>query len=68
LCDRDLRLAKELGCGIVINTDAHECRTLGKMAFGVLQLRRAWLGPQDVLNTLPADELLSALRTRPQPA
>jgi DNA polymerase (family 10) len=67
LCDRDLRLARELGCKVVINTDAHECRTLGKMSFGIRQLRRAWLGPHDVLNTLPADEFLSSLRARPQP-
>ena len=26
LSDRDLRLAKELGCKIVINTDAHDTR------------------------------------------
>src|SRR5208282_5206201 len=26
LCDRDLRLAKEMGCKIVINTDAHASR------------------------------------------
>jgi DNA polymerase (family 10) len=66
LCDRDLRLAKELGCRVVINTDAHETRTLGKMSFGVRQLRRAWLGPQDVLNTLPAAEFVASLRARPQ--
>jgi DNA polymerase (family 10) len=64
LCDRDLRLAKELGCKIVINTDAHETRTLGKMSFGVRQLRRAWLEPKDVLNTLGAGEFLGALRAR----
>ncbi|HEY3704372.1 MAG TPA: DNA polymerase/3'-5' exonuclease PolX [Terracidiphilus sp.] len=66
LSDRDLRLAKELGCRIVINTDAHECRTLGRMSFGLRQLRRAWLTPHDVLNTLPADQFLSSLRTRAQ--
>jgi DNA polymerase (family X) len=66
LCDRDLRLAKESGCRIVINTDAHDCRTLGKVSFGIRQLRRAWLGPQDVLNTFPAEELLGLLRARPQ--
>lgn len=64
LCDRDLRLAKELGCKIVINTDAHECRTLGRMGFGIRQLRRAWLRPEDVLNTLGPDEFLAALRPR----
>jgi DNA polymerase (family 10) len=65
LCDRDLRLAKELGCKIVINSDSHDARNLGKMDYGVRQLRRAWLGPEDVLNTLGAEELLAALRPRP---
>lgn len=64
LCDRDLRLAKELGCKIVINTDAHDRRTLGKMSYGIRQLRRAWLEPKNVLNTLPPDEFLAALRPR----
>ena len=54
LSDRDLRLAKELGCRIVINTDSHDARNLGKMDYGIRQLRRAWLGPEDVLNTLSA--------------
>lgn len=65
LCDRDMRLAKELGCKIVINTDAHDYRTLGKMSYGVRQLRRAWLEPKDVLNTLGPEEFLAALRPRP---
>lgn len=65
LCDRDLRLAKELGCRVVINTDSHHTSHLSKMHYGVRQLRRAWLTKQDVLNTLPAREFLSALRPRP---
>jgi DNA polymerase (family 10) len=62
LNDRDLRLAKELGCKIVINSDSHDSRNLGKMDYGIRQLRRAWLGPGDVLNTLGAEDLLGALR------
>jgi DNA polymerase (family 10) len=65
LCDRDLRLAKELGCRIVINSDSHDVRNLGKMEYGIRQLRRAWLGPEDVLNTLGAEAFLAALRPRP---
>jgi DNA polymerase (family 10) len=65
LNDRDLRLAKELGCKIVIDSDSHDARNLGKMEYGVRQLRRAWLGPQDVLNTLEADAFLAGLRARP---
>jgi DNA polymerase (family 10) len=65
LCDRDLRLAKELGCKIVIDSDSHDARNLGKMDYGIRQLRRAWLGPEDVLNTMGAEDLLAALRPRP---
>ncbi|HTZ89650.1 MAG TPA: DNA polymerase/3'-5' exonuclease PolX [Alloacidobacterium sp.] len=64
LCDRDLRMAKELGCKISINTDSHHTSHLEKMRYGVEQLRRAWLTKQDVLNTLPANEFLAALRPR----
>ena len=62
LNDRDLRLAKELGCRIVIDSDSHDSRNLGKMDYGIRQLRRAWLGPGDVLNTLGAEQLLAGLR------
>jgi DNA polymerase (family 10) len=62
LNDRDLRLAKELGCKIVINSDSHDSRNLGKMGYGIRQLKRAWLGAEDVLNTLEAEEMLAALR------
>jgi len=65
LNDRDLRLAKELGCRIVINSDSHDARNLGKLEYGLRQLKRAWLEPQDVLNTLEADDFLAALRPRP---
>ncbi|MGA2217456.1 MAG: DNA polymerase/3'-5' exonuclease PolX [Terracidiphilus sp.] len=65
LNDRDVRLARELGCGIVIDSDSHDARNLGKMEYGIRQLRRAWLGPGDVLNTGKAENLLAALRPRP---
>jgi DNA polymerase (family 10) len=65
LCDRDLRLAKELGCKIVINTDSHHTSHMEKMRYGVQQLRRAWLQREDVVNTRPAKEFLGALRPKP---
>ena len=64
LCDRDLRLAKEMGCRMVISSDSHFSGNLGRMDYGVQQLRRAWLGPQDVLNTRNAEEFLAGLRRR----
>ena len=66
LSDLHLRRAKQLGCKIVVNTDAHATDELDKIDHGIVQLRRAWLEPADLLNTLPVDQFLAALRPRPE--
>lgn len=66
LNDLHLRLAKEHGCKITVNTDAHSTDELEQMRFGITQLRRAWLSAGDVINTLPdAEALLGVLRAKP---
>jgi len=60
LKDSHLMLARELGCRIVVNTDAHRTGELDLMRYGVEQARRAWLEPENVLNTLPGAQLLEA--------
>lgn len=62
LNDRHLRMAKERGVKIVINTDAHHTSHLQKIRFGVLQARRAWLTKGDVLNTLPQQKFAQAMK------
>ncbi len=62
LCDRHLRLAKQHGVKIVINTDSHHTSHLDKIRFGVLQARRAWLTKDDVLNTLPVEIFAKAMK------
>ena len=62
LCDRHLRLAKQNGVKIVINTDSHHTSHLEKIHYGVLQARRAWLTKDDVLNTLPATKFAKAMK------
>jgi DNA polymerase (family 10) len=62
LCDRHLRMAKERGVKIVINTDSHHTTHLEKIKYGVLQARRAWLTKEDVLNTLPAEKFARAIK------
>jgi len=62
LCDVHLRLAKQHGVKIVINTDSHHTSHLEKIHYGVTQARRAWLTKDDVLNTLPAPEFLKAMK------
>jgi DNA polymerase (family 10) len=66
LNDLNLRLAKEHGCKIVVDTDAHATEELDQMRYGITQLRRAWLTKEDLLNTQPtAEALLAQLRPKP---
>jgi len=62
LNDRHLRMAKERGVKIVINTDSHHTSHLEKIRFGVLQARRAWLTRDDVMNTLPVQKFAQAIK------
>ena len=65
LNDVNLRKAKQRGVKVVISTDAHATAHLEFMKYGVITARRAWLEKKDVLNTLPVDEFLAALRPKP---
>jgi DNA polymerase (family 10) len=62
LRDLHLRMARAKGVKFIINTDAHHTSHLEKMRFGVLQLRRAWLTKNDVLNTLPVAQFAKIVR------
>lgn len=62
LSDLHLRMAKERGVKVVINTDSHHTSHLEKIKYGVLQARRAWLSKADVLNTLPAEKFAKAMK------
>jgi DNA polymerase (family 10) len=62
LNDVNARLARERGVPLVISTDAHSQRALQSLRFGILVARRAWAGPQDVLNTRPFEEFRKLLR------
>ena len=55
------RMARDCGVKLAINTDAHDTRRLEEMVYGVAVARRAWLEPQDVVNTLDLPELLDLL-------
>jgi DNA polymerase (family 10) len=62
LNDVHLRQAKQRGVKIVINTDSHHTSHMDKIRYGVLQARRAWLTKDDVLNTLPPQKFLGAMK------
>ena len=58
------RRAKELGCRLVINSDAHAVGNFAMLRYGTAVARRAWLTSRDVLNTLPLQRLLTYLQRR----
>jgi len=62
LSDINSRIAKEKKVRLAINTDSHSVCHLDYMKFGVGLARRAWLEKGDVLNTMPVDKLLKAVK------
>ena len=59
-----VRTAKSKGARFAISTDAHHPKHLESMRYGVITARRGWLGPSDVMNTLPAKQFAAALQNR----
>jgi DNA polymerase (family 10) len=62
LRDAHARMAGEAGVKIVISSDSHELAALSNLEFGVAQARRAWLGPDHILNTRPWGEVKKLLK------
>lgn len=61
LKDVHAKRALELGCMLAINTDAHHPSHFNMRHFGVGTARRAWAGPQRILNTRSQTEFLDWL-------
>ena len=59
---RWLRRARDLGVRIAVNTDAHRIAHLDHLELGVGIARKGWLTAGDVINTLPAEDLLAWAR------
>jgi len=53
LDDNHARAAAEAGARLVISTDAHRVHELANMRLGVAQARRAWIGPDQIVNARP---------------
>ena len=59
-----VRTAKAKGARFTISTDAHHPKHLASMRYGVVTARRGWLGPGDVMNTLPGDRFASLIQSK----
>lgn len=56
---RVLRGARDRGAAISIGADAHSVGGIGNVEYGVHIARKGWLGPHDILNTLPVETFLA---------
>ncbi len=56
------RRAAEMGIPLSIDTDAHAPDQLDLMEYGVSVARRAWVGPESVINTWATKKLLDLLK------
>ncbi|MBH22887.1 MAG: DNA polymerase III [Myxococcales bacterium] len=57
LTDTHARMAADAGVPLIISTDSHTTEGLDQMIFGVKVAQRAWLAPEQVLNTRSWDDL-----------
>lgn len=64
LNDLNARRARDMGIKMAVNTDAHDLKRMEEMIYGVSVARRAWLEPDDVVNTMPVEKLVKYLRNR----
>jgi len=62
LNDVHARRAVDLGCKIAISTDAHRPTDMDYLVYGVGVARRAWLTPEDVINTRSLEGMLALLK------
>ncbi len=62
LRDDYIRKAIQNEVKLVIDSDAHHPIHYAFLEFGIGQARRGWAGRRDILNTLPATELLKKLK------
>ncbi len=64
LNDQNAAAAREAGCVLSIDTDAHSIPELDLLPHGISVARRAWLTPQHVINTWPLPKLLQFIRVK----
>lgn len=60
LSDKKIRMAKEAGVKMVINTDSHHKAHLQFIELGIAQARRGWAEKEDIINTQPLKRLLKS--------
>lgn len=62
LKDEHVKMAKDAGVKIAINSDAHSVSHFQYLELGIAQARRGWLEKPDVINVWSVDKMLKMLK------
>ena len=64
LKDEHIRKVVEAGAKLGISSDAHSKAHLHFLELGIVQARRGWATPKDVVNTREMEEFLKMIKSR----
>ena len=62
LKDEYVKMAKDAGVKVAINSDAHSLSHFQYLELGIAQARRGWLEKKDVINAWPLEKMLKMLK------
>jgi DNA polymerase (family 10) len=62
LKDEYLRMAKENGVKVAIDSDSHSIAHFPYLELGIAQARKGWLEKKDVINAWPVEKMLKMLK------
>ena len=62
LKDEYVRIAKNIGVKLAIDSDAHSISHFQYLEFGIAQARRGWAEKKDIINAWPVDKMLGMLK------
>jgi DNA polymerase (family 10) len=63
LDDAHARRAKQLGIMLSIDTDSHSEGDFDVLRYGIMTARRAWVEPENVINTWPTDKFIEWMKS-----
>ena len=64
LKDEHIKMARDTGVKIAINSDAHATTQFSMLEYGIAQARRGWAEKKDVINARPLEKMLAMLKNK----
>ncbi len=62
LQDEYIRMAKDAGIKMAIDSDAHAPQHMNYLEYGISQARRGWAEKNDIVNAWPVEKMMGLLK------